>query len=235
MRRIEPVPVHQLVVNEILRGISVGELAAGDALPSERQLAADLGVSRVTVREALDVLTRQGYLVKRRGNGGTCMVQPSPQLSPELRAHVQGRWQALSEVLEFRAAVEGEVAALAAARRTDHDLLALEDVQARLGGVTGSGAFRRLDSDFHGLLAAATRNEMLIDAVERARSAFFLEMDMRLPESQFQTYIARTTQAHREVLDAVRDGHGERARTLMRAHILQTARDSEDSVFGTGG
>src|SRR3954471_11973534 len=109
---------HEVVADRLRRSIALGEVVAGERLPAERTLAANLGVSRPTVREALRVLQDEGALVTRRGPAGGAFVTHRPR-GLEV-THVV-------EIFEYRLAVETTAAQLAARRRSDDDLPRLAD------------------------------------------------------------------------------------------------------------
>ncbi len=95
MKRIEPSPVYELVVERIRRAIHIGSYVPGDRLPPERALAEQLGVSRTTVREAIRVLEGEGYVESRRGaTGGVILLdrgQTEERLGPIKSAVQPGR------------------------------------------------------------------------------------------------------------------------------------------------
>lgn len=193
---------------------------SGTRMPSERALAEQLGVGRSTVREALNGLAALGALDIRHGRGVFVASSASPRLDREPVATALVRAQT-NALIEARLVVQPEVARLAAARRTDGDLRALEKVlegQQRLA--TGGSADRatKLGVDFNVRLAEAARNEILSGII---RSLFhrILERAPRLHElaDGFGTW---DVDEHRGIYLAVRDGDGERAAARVRDHVL---------------
>lgn len=139
-------------VVEQLRGqLSEGEWAVGDRIPTEHELAEQLGVGRNTVREAVRVLVHSGLLEPRQGNG--TFVRSTADPSAVLRGM---RHAAAQDVLELRVALEAEAARLAAVRRETHDLLRL---RAALTTLREEGD-RDADADmtFHFAVVEATHN-----------------------------------------------------------------------------
>src|SRR5881392_3507532 len=114
-----------LVSDYLRRVVHRGELRPGDRFPAERQLAVALGVGRVTLREALQELETEGYLVRRRGVTGGAFVTDLERPFAAWRAAVIGEPQGLQELWDLREAVEVQIVRLAAARRTKSDLTAL--------------------------------------------------------------------------------------------------------------
>ena len=144
-------PVHvpaayEHVVERLRRSIWLRLLLPGERLPPERALAESLGVSRVTVREALRVLQGEGLVATSRGSGGGTVVQ-EPQATPEQRRlHLSRSRLQLGHLHELRLAVEPAAASLAAVRATDPDIARLERTQAALSESTGLNTFRQADS-----------------------------------------------------------------------------------------
>ena len=192
----------------------------GTRMPSERALAEQLGVGRSTVREALNGLAALGALDIRHGRGVFVASSASPRLDhePVAPAFVRAQTKAL---IEARLVVQPEVARLAAARRTETDLRALEKVlegQQRLA--TGGSADRatRFGVEFNVRLAEAAKNEVLNGFI---RSLFhrMLERVPRLYELA-DGFGAWDVEEHRRIYLAVRDADGERAAACMRDHVV---------------
>lgn len=192
----------------------------GTRMPSERALAEQLGVGRSTVREALNGLAALGALDIRHGRGVFVASSASQRLDdePVAPAFVRAQTNAL---IEARLVVQPEVARLAAARRTESDLRALEKVlegQQRLA--TGGSADRatRFGVEFNVRLAEAAKNEVLSGFI---RSLFhrMLERVPRLYELA-DGFGAWDVEEHRRIYQAVGDGDGERAAACMRDHVV---------------
>lgn len=203
----------------ILARIVRGEFAEGERLPSEIRLCDEFGVSRPVVREALSRLQADGLVVSRQGSGSYVMRRPSQDLITIAPA---GSIADLMRTLEFRIAVEGEAAAMAATRRTAADLIRIEEALAEMeraieGGEIGVDA----DLQFHMAIATATRNKLF----ETGLHAIFAQISegMRLARSmslQRSKQRMRKVQAeHVVILEAIRAEDVEGAREAMRAHI----------------
>jgi len=197
----EPEP--QRVARVLRDQIVVGERAPGSKLV-ERDLADELGVSRVPVREALRLLVAEG------------LVTPRPRTWAVVRTFTDDD---VEQLLDVRAALEGLAARRAAQRRDRASLEALadalgrEDDAARRGDAT---AARRAAADFHEALLAAAGNTVLdeVTAVTASRARWLLGQHEDL---------AQMAGEHRLLLDAVRAGDVERAARTVDAH-LRTSR-----------
>lgn len=206
---------HDLADHLRLRILS-GELPAGSRLPPQHRFAADLGVARSVLREALSALVQEGYLDTRRGRHGGSFVRSldDPRRRP---ARSSGQLDEVREAFEYRVAVEGHAAHLAARRRQARDLEDLDAAVALRPDTTlPLHDFRRADARFHAGVAVAARNRYLQEAVRHARAEVFLRTDRLL----FDQEMGRMLAEHAAVLGAIRDADPDRARDLMERHVL---------------
>jgi GntR family transcriptional repressor for pyruvate dehydrogenase complex len=166
-----PVLSEQLVA-VLERRIKSGKIAAGSRLPSERELCAEFGVSRIVVREAIARLKSDGYVETRQGAGASVPLQPG-FLSYRLPSSSRVRQQDLLHIMELRFGVEVVAAQLAALRRTDSDLEAMQaSLQAMREAVLRGEDGSRADDEFHYAVAASTQNPHLQRFVEFLRYQF---------------------------------------------------------------
>jgi DNA-binding FadR family transcriptional regulator len=150
------------VIGELERQVHSGSWALGERLPSETQLAEELGVGRSTVREAVRALISSGLLESRQG-AGTYVRALAPRAA-DLPARL--RRAGVLEVYEVRHGLEMLAARLAAARCTDDDVLRLEAALTRRRRARSAGrikAFVDADLDFHRGVVAAAHNPVLTD------------------------------------------------------------------------
>lgn len=140
-------------------------------------MAEHLQVSRVTVREAMRVLEARGYVRSRRGIKGGWFVTSTQGVLDELRRSAVESIPALLDILDFRVAVEGAAARLAAARRSQEDIERMQAAIDEMRAYPDMPGFRRADSAFHLAVAEAARNRMLRDSIEEARITMFLLPD----------------------------------------------------------
>ncbi len=113
----------------ILSRIFTGELGPGDRLPNERELSAQLGISRLTLREALKSLETAGYLVTKVGAQGGTRVSDAQALTRCFDEWLRAQGERLKDLLETHGIIEVAIASLAAERRTETDLRAMEAAQ----------------------------------------------------------------------------------------------------------
>ncbi len=209
--------------------IQGGELAAGDRLPAQRELARELGVARPTLQHALRVLQDQGYVETRRGASGGTFVRALDRPAEVWFETVRNDVAELEDILAFRSAIECEVAMRAAYRRSEDDLTQLRAAQAHIAAATSSAEFRRADAVFHGVLAAASGSPRLEEAARRARGELFSPIDRALRPQ----LVRATLIDHGLILDAVTEADPERAAAAVRAHIETTRRELRIAVERT--
>jgi GntR family transcriptional repressor for pyruvate dehydrogenase complex len=212
------------VVEQLRRLIRVEQLRRGDRLPTERELAIRLGVSRMTVRAALRVLKATGQIEIRVGaGGGTFVGNPSShQLSTGLADLVRLARLTASEITEARQLVELGIIELAVARATEQDIAELRHlieqhlVAQRRGRYTMS-----LSADFHIRVAACTHNV----AIESVVRSFHNPLLMSLREAQAAAPAMgrRGPSDHRDFVEALAARDGYRAQEIMSAHLRRTA------------
>lgn len=219
----------EAVADYLRRLIHQGEFGPGDRLPAERDLAGQLGIARLSLREALKSLQADGYVEVRRGaRGGTYVTELSEPVA-RWRARMRTESGEFDDIVNFRIALETEAAHLAALRRDDMDLAALRTTIEDLKGAGGRAAFRGVDSRFHSALAIAARSPRLRAAIESTRAELFFTHDL-LP---FIDPIEETVRGHTAIYRAVADADPEAAGAAMRDHI-ETARAQLDViVFGS--
>ena len=129
------------VADRLVTAIALGEFVPGQRLPSERELAATLGVSRTTVREAIQRLAALGYVEVRRGRtGGAYVLQGmGPEANEMIRRTLLPEWSTLERVLDFRQLIEPLIARTAAERVADDDV---GPIRAALEGYLAAGGDR---------------------------------------------------------------------------------------------
>jgi GntR family transcriptional regulator, transcriptional repressor for pyruvate dehydrogenase complex len=207
------------IADRIQNAIREGKVRPGEKLPSERDMAKQLEVSRVSVREAYRSLAELGLLVVKRGAEGGAFItdldhQPvTRSLSLMLRL---GR-TSLQELTEARVLLEPMIARVAAQRADPASIERLDDlVRKQAAAIQGEGDIRRYDLQFHRLVAACTQNMPLI-IVMNALADLALEaisqMDIGRDVNE------HVINFHGRIADAIRRGEGEAAHTIMLGHI----------------
>jgi DNA-binding FadR family transcriptional regulator len=211
-------------VERLLTFIKLGMVAPGERFPAERELAAQLGISRLTLREAIRELHEAGYVCSRRGRlGGTFVTYtwPAPD-SGELRRLAIRDGDKLTDALTFRLAVEAGAAEALAGLSGPAEDAAQASLLARLADVNAAGPqdYRRLDTLFHLSIAELTGSSLLAAACADAR--------MRLNDflnaiPVLQRNIDHTAGQHAAIVEAILAGDAQAARTAVAEHLQGTA------------
>jgi GntR family transcriptional regulator, transcriptional repressor for pyruvate dehydrogenase complex len=228
---IKAVATYELVANQIQRAVHLGLLVPGDRLPAERALAQQLGVARMTVREAIRVLAHEGRITVRRGAHGGMWIRAQDVTKRELLQLAADTDRAIGDVYEFREPVEGTSARLAAECAKPHDVRKLRSLSNSMEKVLAAhlknpavsanvARFLALDSQFHREIARISGNHFIIEAVERGLAARYAPFGALL-----RTLTPRANNGHEELVEAIAAGDGARAEKLMRAHVM-TARNT---------
>jgi GntR family transcriptional repressor for pyruvate dehydrogenase complex len=206
--------LYQQLARKLFDQIASGQFAIGDRLPAERELAAEHNVSRPTVREAMIALEVQGLVEVRIGSGA--YVRNIPGRSDSLGFSVTA-----FELIEARAAIEGEVAALAAVHISDSELDALDALVDRIAvELEPEEWLEDADRDFHFLIARATRNAALANTVEQFWALRASEPDTALLLAKARAAkVKPVVEEHRVIVEALRSRDPVRARNAMRAHM----------------
>lgn len=215
MEPIRKIAVHELVVQRIRRAIHLGDYLPGDRLPSERDIAERLAVSRETVREAIKVLEKDGYVVSRRGaTGGIAVTALGGPIARTL-AHLQQNFESIVHLMDFRRANECLAARLAAELRTDDDLKQIAHAIDDLKVVEDIPRFRKADARFHLAVAVASRNPYVERAIVDARDAIFLWHGKR----NYDMVLHTTLSGHQKIFDAIAARDPEAAAAAMDDHL----------------
>jgi DNA-binding FadR family transcriptional regulator len=206
-------------VERLLQAIRLGVAGPGERLPAERELAARLAVSRVTLREAIRALADAGYVESRRGRyGGTFVTETlPPTASGRAREELAAE---LEDVLTLRLVLETGAAELAAARAlTPVDRQHLREALAE-AGTTDPAEYRRRDSRLHLAIAEVTASTLLTTAVAdiRVKVNELLDAIPLLAAS-----IEHSHAQHRRIVERILSNNPAGARTAMAEHLDGTA------------
>jgi GntR family transcriptional repressor for pyruvate dehydrogenase complex len=215
---------HELV-ERLKERILAGQMEPGQKLPTEAALVADFGVSRTVVREAISRLQAAGLVETFQGRGSFVLALPEARRfevgADRVRTH-----RDVLDVIDFRIGIEGEAAGLAAERRTDIQLKAIERALRELNraGESGTGAVEA-DYEFHLRIAVASGNRFYSDLL-----ASLGPMMIMLPRTRLEpaytvsdaTHLTRVALEHENIHLAIIRGDGMAARAAMRLHLANS-------------
>jgi DNA-binding FadR family transcriptional regulator len=207
-----------------------GELGPGDRLPPATELAASLGISRVTLRIALRSLETSGYLVTTRGAHGGSRVSDVQTLQRCWAQWMTDHSADLEDIFEFRITIERRLAELAAGRRTADDLGAMERALAEERDNRRRASLFRADAGIHRSIAAAAHSPRLALAMNAVRADLFLPVDQEMLDRTEDEVFA----THEDIVAAIRDRDPARASLAAEAHVLRVRELVERALEASG-
>jgi GntR family transcriptional regulator, transcriptional repressor for pyruvate dehydrogenase complex len=207
-----------LLLREILARIAGGVYPVGKRLPAERAMAVELGVSRLTLRQALAGLRRLGVLASRHGSGNYVRAFSRLELPEELGGEVVGYDpRVLRQIIEARHGLEVFTVALAARRRNGSHLAALRrELQSMREHIDDLPVFLVADMRFHGSIAEASGNPVL---VKLQQSISEQQRFSQLSTAYGADEQRRTVAFHSRVLEAIEGGDPRGAERAMQSHL----------------
>lgn len=223
---VHRVRTHELVMRQIEAQMLSGRLKAGDQLPSERELAGLLGVSRSSLRESLRVLEALGIIEIRLGggpdSGAVLRSEPGNGFVRLLQLELAMGHFASSDVLDTRLALEEWSCAHAAQVATPADIEDLSGILDRMDDPTISTPdFNTFDTMFHVRIAEAAGNNLTAHLMGSLRLVIRQQMvDAYARLADWRATAVTVRAEHRSILAAIADQQPELARTLVRDHIV---------------
>jgi GntR family transcriptional repressor for pyruvate dehydrogenase complex len=222
---LTPSRLSERVADELLRAVVSGGLPVGTALPSEGELARRFGVSRLTIREAVQTLYARGVLQARQGAPIVVTDGTARALSSAIALAVSWRSGRFADVLEVRGMLDREIARLAAARRTPADLQAVHNAFERMrGDAADAEAYAEAHADFHTALAAATHNQGLLTMSVAIRDLLVEAMRLTFPRDGATVV---DLDSHWGIAGAIEAGDAEAALAATQAHLSKA-----DAAYG---
>ena len=219
--------LYEQIVDQIESRIVAGDLKVGDQLPAERELAEQFAVSRTAVREAIKALREKGLVEIRLGRGTFVTNSAAGAVRHSLGLLLKNE-KGFSNLEEVREILEPEIAALAATRISEENILAMtEAVLIMDTALDNAEIFVEADLDFHLALAEATQNPIIPSLMD---SIIDLLREQRKRTGNVEGGLARGQYHHKKILEAVIQRDSLAARQAMQAHLLQVRKDSNAST-----
>ena len=216
---VQPPTTFEETVERLGTAIRLGLLPPGTRLPSERELADELNISRSTLRQALTTLVQSGHLISLRGRLGGTFVADEPPLALEAEGPPLG--EEARAVLDYRVVVEVGATVLAAERADADDLDSLERLTDEMAATEGASfkVYRRADVRFHIGLAEACHSPRLVVAMTEVQGQMS-DLIQRVPHPD--VVLAHSNVQHRRLVELLRRKDTGRAVRLMREHCAGT-------------
>lgn len=215
--------VGEQLAERIVTAIALGLYVPGQRLPTERELAAMVGVSRTGVREAMHILADNGYVDIRRGNNGGAFVRTDwlPSSSEMVRRHLLPNWEEFDAVLDTRLQIESMLARLAAKRRTAAQVAEMRTAVEAYRSAADRESSRIADQQVHAAIARATGNSLIAAVSSQLRLMVSLNLGAEPYTSEAR---ATAKDQHAELVDAVEAGDEDAAAAIAYDHFMITDR-----------
>lgn len=208
------------VTENLLSYIESQNLKPGDLLPSETSLSTSFGVSRPVIREALKNLEGKGIIEIINGKGALVKPIDSNHLRMFFQRAMQLEVNTILELMEVRKGLEVQAVMLAAKRRQDSDLLAIQRlVIAMRGEMNNPLNYAALDTDYHLAIASATHNNILFYLVESIRDSLHNSISTGLKVRRNYAQIERIQELHEKILELITIGDVVGAAESMAIHF----------------
>ncbi|MFL4908353.1 FadR/GntR family transcriptional regulator [Streptomyces sp. MMS24-I2-30] len=217
------------VADRLFTAIALGEFSVGERLPTERELALTLKVSRPTVRAAIARLRETGCLEVVRGRLGGHYVRAA---RPAESASATGRpllprWERTAVLFDTRGLIESLIARTAAERRDPTDIEAITAALEAYAAAAEPTQVRRADAALHHAITRAAKNEPL--AVYSRQ--LLHDIDAGFPTEPYRcSQTRRALRDHRELVDAIVEGDPDRAATVARRHVALTGQTLREAL-----
>jgi DNA-binding FadR family transcriptional regulator len=215
--------LHKGVAEQLSDRILSGEYPEKSLLPPERDLCEMFEVSRTVVREAVKLLESRGLVGIERGRGTVVRRPGHEQVADSLRLVLRRNNHPIGQLIEIRKMLETGMSGLAAERRTEEDLAAmqrcLDTMRARPGEPEG---YVDADIEFHASIARASKNPVLLAILEPLAE---LMRESRLATFSGPRFVRLRTVQHDRIFERIRERDVEGARAEMLAHLTDTGKD----------
>lgn len=231
--RIEHARTADAVMRQIEKLILEGILRDGDRLPAERELAAQMDVSRPILRDALKALEAKGLLVTRHGGGTHVANIVGEVFAQPMRELIASHPKATADYLEYRREIEAVTAEMAARRATEADKALLADIIARMEHAHATADFKtevEIDVEFHNAVGECAHNFVLLHTLRScyrllAEGVFYHRARIYDLPGAREALLAQ----HSAIFIAIRDGDPAAARKAAVDHIVYVEKASMEA------
>ncbi|GAB2723578.1 FadR/GntR family transcriptional regulator [Paenibacillus thermoaerophilus] len=232
IKKIKYHRVYEDVIEQIENLILEGNLAPGDVLPTERELAQAFGISRGTLREAFRILEREG-LIETRPGGGRFLSKNLNKAEDKSRIIENIERATIIELLEAREIFETGIVELAAKRATEPDILEIAAALEKWGKIdSDSDDPTSPDQAFHLSIAKATHNVVLVNLIDLHMD--LLQKTMRktvdIPGRKEEVY-----KEHFNIFQAIKEKNPAKAREAILYHLQQVKQNIQSSKVAPNG
>jgi len=220
LKPIKPKRISDQVFDQLRELIFRGEFKAGEKILTERELAEAFGVSRTSVRDAINKLVVMGLLDQKQGQG-TFVRSPESKEKSLLATMVESQGASISDLLEVRMGLECNAAAMAASRAVEKDFQFMEKSIEEMQKEVKSGRLgTEADASFHMAIAYATNNPLQVFIMKNFYDFLFTGIKVNLEGLyKIPSNIDTILEQHTLIYQAIRKGNPEAAQRAMARHI----------------
>jgi GntR family transcriptional repressor for pyruvate dehydrogenase complex len=233
LKNIKRPNVSEMVFEQLKEAISSGEWATGTQIPSENELTQLLGVSRITIRSALQKLSSLGVIESRQGEGTFVCEYSSASYMNAMIPMILLSKPDRDSIFEFRRILEVESAALAAIRA---DKKIIEDLRANFELMKSNkndvAEAAECDAQFHLIIAQATKNPVIIQTYTILKDAIKSSLSENIALVGLKNGISN----HPKIIDAIEAHNPDQAKLMMKEHLnkawetMQTVLEKNESL-----
>lgn len=227
-------PIYLQVLEVLRSSILSGKLKPGERLPSERELAKLLNVSRASVREALKLLAAQGMIKIVHGQGAFVSTENTDNLVRKLFEVQKADHKTIKDIMEIRRVLEVKAAEWAAKRASQEQLIQLreliETTKNRVSSKNKDIFFILIEHDttFHTMISEFTRNVVLVNLMSKLLD--FL-VEIRSHTLKIEGRQIKSLKEHEKIAEAVINRDPEKASKFMEEHLRSVEKDVLDKVL----
>lgn len=235
MARVSRGKIADAVLAEIRRMILSDELKEGDKLPNQTEFAAQLGVSRPSLREALQTLSRLGAIEQRPGMGTVLISRAGALMTKSLEMSILSDEEGTIQLTEVRRIIETGMVELAVERATDREMADIASVMQAMEKAAEERdipGYRDQDLMFHNIIADACHNQFVQNLFQEIRSSF--EQFLKESFEAMPFMLENSLQGHRDIFAGLIKRDSEMAMAAMRKHLLLIQRAVEDYFQNNG-
>ncbi|MBE3065130.1 MAG: FadR family transcriptional regulator [Spirochaetes bacterium] len=234
-RSIRRPSLTDIVVERIRSSIRNGDLKSGDRLPSHEELSERWGISRTTIREALNKLESLGVLAKHQGRGTYLLDTRLQQMLPAERLSGILTKEGVLELLEARKMLEISIAGLAAERRSEQDLASLGAVLEEMTQCLKANdhvGHSLADNRFHLSISKASQNSFLQAMMRNLQDALVTQQKevLALSEKAQKKIAQESLLYHKKIHGAIEQQDTDQAKRFMRLHLESVERFMRESL-----
>jgi GntR family transcriptional repressor for pyruvate dehydrogenase complex len=221
LKPIKPKRISDQVFEQLRDLIFRGHFKPGDRVMTEREIADTLGVSRPTVREAINKLVAMGVLIHRQGQGTFVASPGDDRPRNPLAAAVSDGDVSLRELLEVRLGLECNAVALAARRATEQDIVELQKrLDEMVSEIDKGGLGHHADVSFHMAISYASKNTVQVHIMRNLYDLMFYGIKENLQHLYSEPgNLVKIIRQHKDVFECIRRHDPEAAYEAMKRHI----------------